>query len=82
MPKEIVVGGTLSNEDGSDATQGLVQLGWSPEVGHVQIVTFARDPVSFDEKWKGYFVDLTRRDINQLIRYLRRARDQSFGRDE
>jgi hypothetical protein len=30
----------------------------------------------------GWFIDLDRRGINQLIRNLRRARDQAFGRDE
>jgi hypothetical protein len=30
----------------------------------------------------GYFVDMGRLEINQLIRNLRRARDQAFGRDE
>jgi len=30
----------------------------------------------------GMFVDLDRRGINRLIRNLRRARDQAFGRDE
>ena len=28
------------------------------------------------------YVDLGRYEINQLIRILRRARDQAFGRDE
>jgi hypothetical protein len=28
------------------------------------------------------YVDLTRNGINDLIRNLRRARDQAFGRDE
>jgi len=30
----------------------------------------------------GLYVELDRRGINQLIRHLRRARDQAFGRDE
>jgi len=30
----------------------------------------------------GYYVDLDRESINRLIRNLRRARDQAFGRDE
>ncbi|HEY6021610.1 MAG TPA: hypothetical protein VIY48_17605 [Candidatus Paceibacterota bacterium] len=32
--------------------------------------------------WTGMFVDLDRQTINDLIRVLRRARDQAFGRDE
>ena len=31
---------------------------------------------------EGMFVDLDRRGINDLIRNLRRARDQAFGKDE
>lgn len=30
----------------------------------------------------GHYIQLDRRGINDLIRKLRRARDQSFGRDE
>jgi hypothetical protein len=30
----------------------------------------------------GFYVDLDRKGINDLIRNLRRARDQAFGRDE
>lgn len=30
----------------------------------------------------GYYVNLGRVEINTLIRHLRRARDQAFGRDE
>jgi hypothetical protein len=32
--------------------------------------------------WDGPFVDLTRDQINHLIKQLRVARDQAFGRDE
>ena len=31
---------------------------------------------------EGFYVNLDRRGINELIRVLRRARDQAFGRDE
>lgn len=31
---------------------------------------------------EGFYVDLDRAGINRLIRNLRRARDQAFGRDE
>ena len=30
----------------------------------------------------GFYLDLDRKGINDLIRYLRRARDQAFGKDE
>lgn len=32
--------------------------------------------------WLSQWCDMDRRTINQLIRELRRARDQAFGRDE
>lgn len=35
------------------------------------------------EAWaRGYYVGLNRRQVNHLIKTLRRARDQAFGRDE
>jgi hypothetical protein len=30
----------------------------------------------------GFYVNLDRRGLNDLIRHLRRARDHAFGRDE
>lgn len=43
--------------------------------------------VSIDEPYEylvtdGFYVDLDRQGINRLIKHLRRARDQAFGRDE
>lgn len=32
--------------------------------------------------WAGEFVELTREQVNHLIKQLRIARDQAFGRDE
>jgi hypothetical protein len=34
------------------------------------------------EAWEGQFVDLDRSQINHLIRQLRIARDQAYGKDE
>ncbi|HEX6682966.1 MAG TPA: hypothetical protein VF062_09240 [Candidatus Limnocylindrales bacterium] len=34
------------------------------------------------EAWDGQFVDLDRSQINHLIRQLRTARDQAYGKDE
>jgi hypothetical protein len=31
---------------------------------------------------QGFYVNLDRKGVNALIRHLRRARDQAFGRDE
>lgn len=32
--------------------------------------------------WEGFFVDLDRSSINHLIKQLRAARDQAYGKDE
>ncbi len=87
MPKEIVVshGPRLFGEDGKEIPQdrqGLVQVSWSKEAEYVQVASFSRDPVTYETMWDGYYADLDRRGINQLIRHLRRARDQAFGGDE
>jgi hypothetical protein len=61
--------------------EGLVSVGWSSEAGHVQVATLTRDTVSKETRQEGVYIDLDRRGINDLIRHLRRARDQAFGRD-
>jgi hypothetical protein len=87
MPKEVIVAhGPQFYDDGDrevETMQPLVQVSWNREAGYVQIATGTRAPVTFDsnpDTW--WFVDLDRQMINQLIRALRRARDQAFGRDE
>jgi hypothetical protein len=71
-----------------------VELNWQPD-GGVQIAT-ARwvgdgppDPDggyltggAEEPGWDGRFGDLSRGDLNHLVRYLRMARDQAFGRDQ
>jgi hypothetical protein len=44
-----------------------------------EVLTDERDPTAVKH---GYYVYLDRNAINGLIRHLRRARDQAFGRDE
>jgi hypothetical protein len=39
-------------------------------------------PLHLRRAWQGWFVDLDRYRINELIRALRAARDKAFGRDE
>lgn len=60
-----------------------VKVGWNRETGVVQIATVTEnedvDPFSVEA---GLHVNLDRRGINTLIRHLRHARDQAFGRDE
>lgn len=83
MPKELVYGDAITSEDDLSA----VAVHWSRDQ-HVQIVTRVADkeqhgpqdhpiPVEY-----GYYVTLNRHGINNLIRNLRRARDQAYGRDE
>lgn len=59
------------------ARDTTVAVGWSK---HAQV---AQIGVHTDDGEKSLFVDLTARSqINALIRALRRARDDAFGRDE
>lgn len=91
MPKE-VISKFEENEDGSRSrSKRAVEVRWNKEIGDVQIVTV---DFSWDTERKppqnpftgavtpGWFVDLDRSQINKLIRALRTARDQAYGRDE
>lgn len=81
MPKEIVID---RNEFNQDAARGLrVEVRWNRETEYCQVATVADEaPGAGGSGAEGWFVSLDRRDINDLIRHLRRARDQAFGRDE
>ena len=91
MPKESVYGSQDPFEtDGPGVS--IVEVRWGRETGDVQVVSKAvrradlgplveSDPGSIHYT-NGFYVDLDRRGINDLIRHLRRARDQAFGRDE
>lgn len=67
---------------GSDNT--VVRVGWSPETGDVQIATLNMDVYTQDlhSPAGGWFLNLDRRGLNELIRVARRARDAAFGKDE
>lgn len=58
-----------------------VRVGWDKEAGDVQIATVDED-APFGSAGSGLFVSLDRGKVNDLIRVLRKARDQTFGRDE
>lgn len=80
MPKERIH--SCYAEDHPDL---VAQITWSREpTGHVQLATLNDDAVELvpTPEGNGWFVTLDRREINDLIRVLRRARDQAFGRDE
>ncbi len=86
MPKEYVAGIGVGGFDGVDLTPA-VRVGWSRETEYVQIATLTRehenDFTASAPSWSGgYHIDLDRQGINALIRTLRRARDQAYGRDE
>lgn len=85
MPKENVIG-----VDSGDL-ELRVQVGWGNHpAGFVQVssveqsqnpnaeyaMTLAGKPVD------GWYVNLDRNGINRLIKVLRKARDQAYGRDE
>lgn len=57
-----------------------VEVGWSRQ-GSVQVATIDPDAV-LGTRESGLYVELDRVGINQLIRLLRKARDQAYGRDE
>ena len=78
MPREYVVGESLSDLD----AERRVTVGWQRE-GNVQVATESL-PVSgtTTSMGNGQWIDLDRTAINALIRLLRKARDQAFGRDE
>ena len=83
MPRETVMG------DDRDGTE--VKVGWDQH-GNVQIGVGAVGSFSFVEPlpagvsvggpYTDLWVSLSRHGCNELIRKLRRARDQAFGRDE
>lgn len=50
--------------------------------GPVQIIWPASPPGMQPAPKVGWYVNLNRHQVNELIRILRRARDQAFGRDE
>lgn len=85
MPKEYIsnVLHAVDEESGEEVLLNTfkVRVGWNKEVGDVQIATVNEeaDPFSCEG---GLHVELNRRAINDLIRVLRKARDQAFGRDE
>lgn len=74
-----------------------LNVSWSRDCGYVQVATSTEEPEHVKRMAAaiaegaqgessvtlGVFVDLDdRRKVNDLIRVLRRARDQAFGADE
>jgi hypothetical protein len=91
MPKEVIYGDVLPfGED--DPRRAVVEVRWDGESGYFQIATKESTaevfvpgdvlPENTIPAQYGWYTNLDRRGINDLIRVLRRARDQAFGRDE
>lgn len=77
MPKEII---RNASQLGAD-DQCHTEIRWSRDQ-HVQIATVKKaDDYSVDGAGVGWFVNMDRDGLNQLIRVARRARDQAFGAD-
>ena len=62
--------------------EGLAGVVWHDDLDHVQVVTLSRRVHTHESVGEALYVDLDRRGVNDLIRYLKRARDKAFGRDE
>lgn len=75
MPKETIQG--IYNEDLA------VSVGWSRDTS-VQLASLnLGHPGAIDyDPAAGWWIDLSRDQVNRLIRTLRRARDQAYGVDE
>jgi hypothetical protein len=74
MPREYV----YTDEYGP---QLAASVGWNK--GHsVQLATIRNGQEASADPCHGLYMDLDRSSINNLIRLLRKARDQAFGRDE
>lgn len=66
-----------------------IGVGWdknSPQDRAVQVGLEGFNPFTFvsnpDSRYTSLWVELSRKDINELIRRLRTARDRAYGRDE
>lgn len=76
MPKEYVF------PESGDVCGFRVRVGWDREGELIQLATIDPDREDMDQRDGGLYVTLDRNRTNDLIRILRRARDQAFGRDE
>jgi hypothetical protein len=95
MPKHYLY--PVPNPDGSD-TETRLELHWQRERGVQVAATAWKGetgspdtlieylPANADGEifraWDGPFLDLDRGQINHLIKQLRAARDQAYGKDE
>lgn len=60
-----------------------VKVGWSKEAEHVEIaVVHHRDGAEGSDESEAWHSQFDRIGLNRLIRTLRQARDDAFGKDE
>lgn len=81
MPKEFIDNASWSAEDSPTWQETRIKVTWGRDAQYVQLATVA-DAEDATEWSDGWHIDMNRRTINELIRVLRRARDQAYGRDE
>lgn len=81
MPKETVQGSVYEDQNTRITSRFDVEVAWGRETSYVQVATVDPDAKDALSKESGLHVDLDRAKINQLIRVLRKARDQAFGAD-
>lgn len=83
MPKEVIVS-DAGFPDTDEVT--LTEVRWSKDSEYVQLATVLADRSTHEPIERkvhgGWYFSLDRIDINKLIKNLRRARDQAYGRDE
>lgn len=96
MPHEKTYGAKPYGDD--EPARGVASVHWYRDGASVNLATWCLDETTGEVFARvlnkdanvaevqamraGYYVDLDRAAINKLIRDLRRARDQVFGRDE
>jgi hypothetical protein len=70
---------------GSEPADRRIELHWQRD-GGVQVATAVwaggDEPDRDSDQWDGQFVDLSRGQLNYLIKKMRMARDQAYGRDQ
>lgn len=78
MPREYI----RAPVDFDDEHESIIDLSWSREAQYVQVGVIKREKVTHNTIHEGQYCQMDRRTINEVIRKLRRARDQAFGKDE
>jgi hypothetical protein len=80
MPKEYIRGDDFTPDDHTNDAR--ISWGRLEEGGEVQMAIFRNDGTYKSEYEDPQYMTLNRYAINQMIKVLRRARDQAHGRDE